>query len=807
MRGSAGPLDAAGLADLVRRTAVAGDDVRIVMADADRYEPVFAELAGLLGRDVLVGRAAGVTDSLKEVSAHPEVATRGPAEWRVVQPPGMATALPGWYDTSGPVIRPRAGLVTVPLPGGLMLAGRADFVARRATAATLFSGHPGLTTIGAPIRAGGFVLGDYGGGHEVADGCRLAAALAALPLYGTEVRMWITWPSEPGEQERLDRNFRQFAEISGATVWAPELDTTIEVLESCHDLAVVARHGGLAGWTAYVPSGSARPGFTGDADGRLSPAAEPLLTQTAGVAAIGVESVRRRAAGYRYEQVKARPGLFRMDLTVLPDGRWAVPYAGFGPYPLGPRELQRRLCAAGWQGETLMLLAGHPQDGGFRRYGERLTARLRADVWVLPPDADFTVVDGEPCAVDRRGQPVEWERLATGAVESGWRSRNGLLSPAVPASGSPAPAVLAGIEPTPGLVTTLPALRRAGASVRRLSRRVLPTPAEAPTPVEVAAPEVKSVEVAVREPKPAPAPAPAPDATPPDDPPGGPSPVLTTTRNRVRHGLYWLADRPRVNSEPVDLYVICEGDPVRAADEGVRTPHLFAVGLLHPPASGTLRSDESLLRVRVAPGGAVDLSSIDVYVPPSVQLLLDCPGEFYLLPAGLLDRARPLDGWRVNPAGGYAACDPFGGGRSLMLRITGAPHGVQGLPVDVLLWPSSAAETAYVLLPVTWMSPDGAVALLAAKPRPRAGHRLLELRVPRRQAVNVSEAARQLVGLPAVRSAAADLVARRIKLVLPACEHERVEVRQVLAPGRFGWQEVPGEGGGVLSAYLSGDRR
>ena len=61
-------------------------------------------------------------------------ATRQPVDWVVIQPPDLATPLPGWFAVDGGVVRPRSGVVGLPLPDGLALATRADFVTRRAAA-------------------------------------------------------------------------------------------------------------------------------------------------------------------------------------------------------------------------------------------------------------------------------------------------------------------------------------------------------------------------------------------------------------------------------------------------------------------------------------------------------------------------------------------------------------------------------------------------------------------------------------------------------------------------------------------------
>ncbi|TBL45399.1 hypothetical protein EYA84_00615 [Verrucosispora sp. SN26_14.1] len=432
LRGSGTPLDAGQLADLVRRGGGAGDDVRIMMDGGEEHAEIFAELAGILGRDVLISPAGSVLryDGDREPEPSLVDARAGrPAEWLVVQPPAMATGLPGWYETTGGVLRPRSGVVAAPLPGGLTLATRADFVARRAAAVDLAPGHPELTTIGVSVRGGGFVVGDYTGSYQVTGGRQLAAALSDVPLYGSEIRMWLHWPSDPDERQRLHANLAAFADNTGAIVWAPERTAALEILESCQDLSAVDRAGGPAEWRTYLPPMAASPRFEPDQDGRLSPAGRMVVTPYPGAPLVSVAPARQRAMNSRYSSLRAQHGLFRIDLTILNDGRWAVQYADSGPHALGPRVLQRMLRTAGWQGEDLLLLASYPAsaEAGVRRYGSRLVEGLRAEVWVLPPEAAFDSVDGTARAVDERGRPVDWQRLDLDDSQRRWQSDDGVL--------------------------------------------------------------------------------------------------------------------------------------------------------------------------------------------------------------------------------------------------------------------------------------------------------------------------------------------------------------------------------------------
>jgi len=626
------------------------------------------------------------------------------------------------------------------------------------------------------VRAGGFVIGDYTGRHEVADGRRLAASLAGLPLYGTEVRMWIAWPSDPAERDRLDRNLRKFAETTGAVVWAPDPDATTDVLESCRDLGAIGRDGSPSAWRCYAPSPAGSPRFVSDADGRLSPAGELLTVSTDGVPLISVEPVRWRSATDRYTALRPSDGLFVTDLTVLPDGRWAVQYAGSGPHVAGPRELELVLRSVGWRGEDLMLLATYPATAaaGLHRYGRRLSDELEADIWVLPPDATFTVADGAPRAVDEQGRPSEWECLTSGG-RGRRRSVEGFLVPA-PA----APDDRAGPD------------RFLASTSRDDWEEATATRAPLDPPAEDVVREGTDTQAAQ-----------APSQPSGPLPPTATTPRLHPARSRLKHGIYWLADRPRVNADPIDLYVIAPASPDRVVEDGLPTPQLFAVGLLRPPAAESLQPGESLIRVRVGEAGAVDLSSIDVHVPPTLQLLLNAR-ESYLLPGGLLERTRVVEGYVAEPGGGYRPAIAFDDRPALRLRCSGARHGVEGLPADVPRWPRAADSTAYALLPGPHVAAEGgALPILAGRPRVRAGHRLLRLRVPRRRAIDVQAAAAQLEPLTSVRSAAAALTGKGIELIVQGRDFDKVTVLQVLTPGKLSWQAVDGLGGVSLADFLA----
>ncbi|MEU5909175.1 hypothetical protein [Micromonospora sp. NPDC047527] len=262
-------LDARSIADLVRRTGDAADDVRILTDDGARHADLFTEVAGLLGHDVLISPegtdirhtaprvigadagSAGTAGPLHAVPLHR--VTRQPMDWLVLQPPDLATHLPGWFALDEGLVRPRTGVVRLPLADGLALATRADFVARRATAHRLGLISEGIVTVAVTARADGFLVGNYSGTQGVHSGRQLAALVGDLPLYGADLRLWLTWPSDADEQARLAEQTVELAETTGATVWTPPPGGRAELIDDHRDLRALDAAGAVAPWRAYRP--------------------------------------------------------------------------------------------------------------------------------------------------------------------------------------------------------------------------------------------------------------------------------------------------------------------------------------------------------------------------------------------------------------------------------------------------------------------------------------------------------------------------------------------------------------------------
>ncbi|MDP9796134.1 hypothetical protein J2S43_004646 [Catenuloplanes nepalensis] len=285
------PLTGRSLADLVRRSSGPTDDVRMLTDDGTAHDALFREVAGLLGRDVLttpdgarldrvrLDRLPGDDEAPDAIAI--DRATGEPVEWTVIQPPDLATPLPGWFDVAGGVVRPRAGVVALALPDGVALATRADFVTRRAAAHRLRDGHPRLATVAVTVRSGGFVVGDYRGTQRVHAGRRLASVLGDLPLYGCDLRLWLTWPAEAADRDHLLRNVADLAETTGATVWTPPAGGAVELSGDRHDLRAIEPTGEPGLWQPHRPARtSGEAAFRSGPDGRLVPATAPVTVRS-----------------------------------------------------------------------------------------------------------------------------------------------------------------------------------------------------------------------------------------------------------------------------------------------------------------------------------------------------------------------------------------------------------------------------------------------------------------------------------------------------------------------------------------------
>ncbi|WP_432838034.1 hypothetical protein [Dactylosporangium sp. CA-092794] len=425
-------LSATELAAMVRAGGGAAQDVRVPAVAGEQNLPTLTALARELGRDVLVGPAGSelraVPGADGDDPALVDPATGLPVDWIAVQPSGAVGAAPTWFRLAGGTVRARTGAVVLPMPGGgISFATRPDFVTRRAAAAALGAGPAGVTTVAVGTEAGDFVVGDYDGRDHRCDGRALAAALGELPLYGTDLRVWLDWPGGPRMRRRLRRNLTELAEATGASVWAPAEGGRVTVLHGCRDLGVVDPDGRPGRWERFgpTPAGGDAPGGGGDAadgglesdeDGRLVPAGGVVVTSYPGVELVSVPPWREREFAQRREAPERAPeGGFRADLGVLADGRLALLYHDGSLVAAGGRQLALLLRRAGWRGGELTLVSGVAPErlAGAREHAARLAEELDCAVVLSPvpavagDDVARALGAGRPAARPRRGDAAQ----------------------------------------------------------------------------------------------------------------------------------------------------------------------------------------------------------------------------------------------------------------------------------------------------------------------------------------------------------------------------------------------------------------
>ncbi len=130
-------------------------------------------------------------------------------------------------------------------------------------------------------------------------------------------------------------------------------------------------------------------------------------------------------------------------------------------------------------------------------------------------------------------------------------------------------------------------------------------------------------------------------------------------------------------------------------------------------------------------------------------------------------RIRPSAHTRLLPLSWLAGCQVTGlfdvdgrGGHQVReladptidVHFDGADHGIPGLPNDVVSWPAEAERSgtpSHLVLPADGRPVhSGFAALSRTMPVLEAGHRLLEIRIRRRHAIDVPATLLRLAGLP-----------------------------------------------------------
>ncbi|RIV40215.1 hypothetical protein [Micromonospora radicis] len=738
------PLTARAITDLVRRSGETADDVRILTADGARHADLFSEVAGLLGHDVLVSpEGADIRHHDRgdgPLHAVPfDRSSNRARDWLVIQPPELATPLPGWFTVDRGLVRPRRGVVGLSLRGGLVLATRADFVTRRATAHRLGAASEGLVTVAVTARAGGFLVGDYGGTQRVYSGGQLAALLGDLPLYGSDLRLWLTWPSDADEQQSLGAQARELAETTGATVWTPPPGGSAELVDGRRDLRALDYAGQPAAWLAHRP--------------RFAPGPPTLHTTSAGLLL----------------STSTRPSIM-VDLTAAPDTAPPQPTQGKPTAPADEREEQSAEPPAE---------ATPPADPPSAEATPAAAAATESTPPAGPP-AESTGAPTEPTGpADPSEEPVA-ERATTPVADEASQA-TAPAAPAEPATSATEPAA------EPATIATEPAAEPA---------TIATEPAAEPATIatEPAAEPATSATDQPAEPTSGPADQPAQAAVAGFVSESGivpvmplPRPALTVDDRRAAgYGVTWLSPGQQVNAEQFEAYVVSPGD-ARSITEGVPAAELFLLAFLD---ARSVPEGRRLLRVRIAAGGAIPMAALRAHLPARLQHLRGLR-EAYLLPAARLDRTVAVSVFdldragRLTPAG---ECD----GTALRIRCAAPARTIAGLPNEQLRWPTFGTRRAYALLPADQARlPRNWLRLYRRQPPVRAGRLLLELRVPRNRAIDVTATADLLAPLVRIRSRAQALRTAQVELILASRSYRRVRVRRVFRAEADAWQRVP----------------
>ncbi len=460
----------AGLASKVRARGDRETDVCLLVDDGERHLGLARDLADNLRCDVyLTPRGAGVRywhlrtaatgDTWEAVAV--DLSTGEPARWLVVRPTGLPAGAPTWFTSVHGRLRPGEGLVTVALPDGVAFATRTTYRETAVVAARLLrSGHP-LTTIAVNADSGRFEIARFdepppnlpapppqrrlfGSGKPVAPAPEPRPAVTQLggadfgalvrtqvPMLHPDVQVALTWPKDPAACGTLHTELLALAERLDRTIWVPEPPGAAFALQGFGEFAAVDEVGAASRWRAYPPPSAvgATTLFGTDLDGRLSPLGEVSAARFAGVRFVSVPTPQLEHLRPWYGAIAPPPGLFPVDLAVLPDGRLGIMLAHGVSVVAGPRELKELLREAGWLGEEILLLAQPPAPvwNATIDHARGLVEGLRTDLWLATLGAQVWVQpDGTLAADAPDGADAAWCCVAFGHTAA-----NVMLPPAL----------------------------------------------------------------------------------------------------------------------------------------------------------------------------------------------------------------------------------------------------------------------------------------------------------------------------------------------------------------------------------------
>ena len=766
-------LDASRLVAVARRNS-RHTDIRLLVDDGERYLAAAIHLAESMWCDVYITPRGGGLRFLREY--HPvtgeswdvaleDMTTSEPVEWLVVRPGDMPAETPTWFVTARGRLRPRSGLVSVPLPGGLAFATKATFRDTAHLSARMRAGTTRVTTVAVNADQGRFEISRFEDSGSLLGGVEFATLVAAsLDVVHPDVQLALTWPTDAEACNALDAELMRVADALNRTVWVPKPAGGAHVLLGCGELAAVDEVGSPAEWLAYpsrLDTGW-EPHHGTDADGRLVPAGEVAVVSFPGVPLVSVPATQLEGLGTWYESVAPSDSLFAIDLALLADGRLGVCREDGIPLAIGPRHLRTLLRDAGWSGQELLLLTQPPAqywDAALEHAGQ-LVDDLKVDIWLPALGAEVSVrPDGTLAAEGPDGTELAWHGLLYAVPDE--LSGPDAAASALPAAlarppGQPAvPALPPQVAHMPQVATTphvAPAARMA------LESEAVELEFEAPAEVlALAAGAVASAALAAaatEEPELASS---APAAQPAVEPVGVVLPRVAKLGGT--HAVPWLPTSPVVNARPVELYLWTSLAQDHIENWGLPSPDLFLLACQDPLRLADRQPTGYLLRVSVPAQAAIDLLEHSQHMPAKVQQRLSETGHTHMLPLAWLSGVTVTARFNLDGVGGIVPGSDVDHG-ALAICFEGAEHGVTGLPNEVVNWPGRRQRDdapSYLMLPggpdfaePRPRVPSGYIALHRRRPKIEDGYRLLEVRLRQRCVIDVPATLDKLNGLPIV---------------------------------------------------------
>ena len=712
----------------IRTQGERNTDVRLLVDDGEQHTGLAKAIARNLGCDVYLCPDGAVLRFVRESSSLAGdswdviAVDRGsgePVPWLVVRPAALPPDVPTWFTTIRGRLRQSSGLVSVALPDGIAFATKNTFRDATYLAANVRGATSRITTVAVNADLGRFEISRFDDTGSLLNGVEFATLVAAsLDLIHPDVQLCLTWPTDLAMCAGLNTELMRFADALNRTVWVPQPQGAAFVLPGCGEFAAVDEVGGPSVWHPYPSRMTAEfePRYGTDLDGRLVPRGELATAAFPGVQLVSVPAHQLEHLRPWYESVAPSPDLFILDLAVLADGRLGVLIETGRPVAIGPRELRTLLRAAGWQGEDLALLTQPPAPywDAALRHVQSLADQLTVDIWLAEAGADvWAQEDGRLVAA------------ASGSGQRGWHVVTFSRSTELGEEEMPLPRALTTATTPPPATVREPSIvaHAAGADL------VATTPAD----VEVFGDD----QVEIVEP-------------------------VAVTMARVLgkgspHGVPWLPPTPVVNRRAIEVYL---WTPL-AADEveawGLPSADLFLLAGQDPLRLSDHRRSGYLLRVHAPAETAVELAEHVRGAPPEVRERLADAGATHLLPLAWLADLHVTGRFDLDQHGGIASRTDIDAA-ALAIRFEGADHGVPGLPNEVVNWPdkgSRADAPAYLMLPEAETDPQrvvhrGYVPLSRRKPTLLDGHRLLEVKIRKRRAVDLPATLDSLDGMPIV---------------------------------------------------------